>query len=158
MDDFTTDDAFLESLRADRPVEDLSTKLGQVVAGSLSQGLEVRLDRDQALEDLAVGRYTVIRAGGRIFFGMITDIALDSANPAFEKNPPEMGNEFVRQVYLGTSIFGRIHVSPMLVLDEDELDPAAGQDDSRPFRAGQHRQRRRSRLRVRGGGRRSGSG
>ncbi len=55
MDDFTTNDDFLESIRADRQVEDLSTKLGQVVAGSLSQGLEVRLDRDQALEDLRWG-------------------------------------------------------------------------------------------------------
>ena len=145
MDDFTTDDAFLESLRADAPVHPpptsprnqgeasilpppagelpMSARLGQIVAGSLSNGLEVRLDRDQALETLAVGRYTVTRAGGRIFFGMITDIALDSANPTFEKMPPDLSNDFVKQVYLGTSTFGRVHVSPMLVLDEDELVP-----------------------------------
>ncbi|MCP4166653.1 MAG: ATP-binding protein [Chloroflexi bacterium] len=123
MDDISNPDAFLEELRADQPAEDISHQLGQVIAGSLSNGLEVRLDRDQALEELAVGRYTVIRAGSRIFFGMITDIALDSANPAFEKMPPDMNDPFVREVYLGTSTFGRIHVSPMLILDEEELIP-----------------------------------
>ena len=37
-------------------------KLGVVIGGSLSEGLEVKLDRDQSLEDLAVGRYVVARA------------------------------------------------------------------------------------------------
>ncbi len=123
MDDFSHPDAFLESIRADASSEDASTRLGQVVAGSLSSGLEVRLDRDQRLEDLAVGRYVVIHGGEWLFFGMITDIALDSTNPAFEKTPPDLSNDFVRQVYLGTSTFGRAHVSPLLVLDEDERVP-----------------------------------
>lgn len=122
MDDLSNPDAFLESLRADAAA-DHSRKLGQVVAGSLSAGLEARLDRDQALEHLAVGRYVTMRAGGRIFFGMITDIALDNANPAFEKTPPALDTPFVRQVYLGTSTFGRIHISPLLLLDESDLTP-----------------------------------
>jgi len=103
--------------------EDASRRLGKVVSGALSAGLEVKLDRDRALEDLAVGRYVVIRSAGRIFFGMITDIALDSANPAFEKSPPDFSNPFLREVHLGASVFGRIHISPLLVLDEDELIP-----------------------------------
>jgi DNA helicase HerA-like ATPase len=135
MDDFPITEADLESMRADvaefAPEEDVSNRLGQVVAGSLSQGLEVRLDMDRALEELAVGRYTVIRAKGRIFFGMITDIVLDSANPAFEKTPPNLKNDFMRDVYLGTSIFGRIHISPMLVLDED---PETGEWINQPVK------------------------
>ncbi|MCO6451577.1 MAG: ATP-binding protein [Caldilineales bacterium] len=123
MDDFSNPDQFFESIRADAapsPLDDMGARLGQVISGSLSAGLEVRLDRDQALEDLAVGRYVVIRSRGRIFFGMVTDIALDNANPAFEKTPPDVGNAFLRDIYLGTSIFGRVHISPMLVLDEGE--------------------------------------
>ncbi len=104
------------------PEADASRRLGQVVAGSLSQGLEVLLDRDQRLEDLAVGRYATIHSGGRIFFGMITDIALDSANPAFEKSPPDLSIDFMRQVHLGTSLFGKVHISPMLVMDADGPD------------------------------------
>ena len=123
MDPITNPDAYLDALRADTNGVDVSNRLGQVIAGSLSQGLEVRLDRDRALEDLAVGRYVVIRGAGRLFFGMITDIALDNANPTFAKTPPDIANDFLRQVYLGTSTFGRIHITPMLMLDEDERLP-----------------------------------
>ncbi len=122
MDDLTQPDAFLESLRADQP-HDQGRTLGLIVAGSLSAGLEARLHRDQTLEELAVGRYVTMRGGGRIFFGMITDIALDSANPAFEKTPPTLDNDFVRQVYLGTSTFGRLHISPLLMLEEADHIP-----------------------------------
>jgi DNA helicase HerA-like ATPase len=114
-------DDFLQAM-AELPASDVSRRLGQVVAGALSSGLEVMLDRDQLLEALAVGRYTTIHAGGRIFFGMITDIALDHANAAFEKSPPDLSNAFMRQVHLGTSIFGKVHISPMLVMETDGPD------------------------------------
>ncbi len=123
MDDFAQPEAYLASLRAEADHTDVGARLGRVVAGSLSSGLEVRLDHDRRLEDLAVGRYVVMKAGGRLFFGMITDIALDSTHPAFEKTPPDLDNDFLRQVYLGTSAFGRLHVSPLLELDEDNRIP-----------------------------------
>ncbi len=114
---------FLRDIAASTPLQaDVSRRLGQVVAGSLSQGLEVLLDRDQTLESLAVGRYVTIHSGGRIFFGMITDIALDSANIAFEKAPPDLSHPFLRDVHLGASVFGKIHVAPMLILDENGPD------------------------------------
>ena len=116
-------DDFLKAIaEPTTPAADASRRLGQVVAGSLSQGLETLLDRDQPLEALAVGRYVTIHAGGRIFFGMITDIALDSANAAFEKSPPDLSLDFMRQVHLGTSIFGKVHISPMLVMDAEGPD------------------------------------
>ncbi len=116
-------DAYLSALRHTGPADETARHLGQVVAGALSSGLDVRLDRDRALEDLAVGRYVVIRVGQRLFFGMITDITLDSTNPAFEKTPPDLSSEFLRQVYLGTSTFGLVHVTPMLLLNLDDLKP-----------------------------------
>ena len=36
-------------------------RLGVVVGGSLSKGLDVKLDRETVIEDLAVGRYVVVR-------------------------------------------------------------------------------------------------
>jgi len=48
-------------------------RLGLVVAGSLSKGLEARLDAEVSVEDMAVGRYVVIDGRQRKFFGMITD-------------------------------------------------------------------------------------
>ena len=69
-----------------RPSE---TPLGMVVGGSLSEGLTVKLDPRLTIEKLAVGRYVVIQGKtGRRFFGLITDIALDAANPDLVRRPP----------------------------------------------------------------------
>ncbi len=119
MDDYTNPDTFFASLREADDADDTSRNLGQVVAGSLSSGLEVRLDRDRALEDLAVGRYVVIDSRNRLFFGMITDITLDNTNPAFAKTPPDLSDPLLREVYLGTSTFGLVHVTPMLLINMD---------------------------------------
>ena len=103
----------------------LTTPLGIVVGGSLSQGLDVKLDpRTAVLEHLAVGRYVVVHgATGRRFFGMVTDILLDSANPELAKRPPDASAEFMLDIYRGTAAFGVMHVSPMLVIDDDSGEP-----------------------------------
>ncbi len=96
----------------------LQRRLGIVVGGSLSQGLNVKLDRSAVVEGMAVGRYVVVHGQtGRRFFSIITNVALDSTNPVIEKAPPDTSDEFLARVYQGTSTFGRLEVSPMLVLD-----------------------------------------
>jgi hypothetical protein len=95
-----------------------------VVGGSLSQGLEVKLDPRTQIEGLAVGRYVVIRGRtGRRFFSLINDVALDAVNPLIEKTPPDVEDPFIARVHRGTSIFGRIHVAPMLTLDKNAEEP-----------------------------------
>jgi len=99
-------------------------RLGIVVSGSLSKGLSVKLDRSAVVEGMAVGRYVVVRGRtGRRFFSIITDVALDATNPVIEKTPPDTSDDFLAQVYQGTSTFGRLEVSPMLVLDRDSEEP-----------------------------------
>ncbi|HIC89238.1 MAG TPA: ATP-binding protein [Anaerolineae bacterium] len=98
-------------------------RLGFVVGGSLTKGLDVKLDREQPIEELAVGRYVVAHSGRYRFFSMITDVVLDSTNPMFEKTPPDLSNDFLRQVHMGTTAFGRVHLSPMLMLEEGEMEP-----------------------------------
>jgi uncharacterized protein len=99
-------------------------RLGIVVGGSLSKGLDVKLDRNTVIEGLAVGRYVVVRGQtGRRFFSLITDVQLDTLNPLIEKAPPEPSDAFLSRVYQGTAVFGRIHVAPMLVLDAEGGEP-----------------------------------
>jgi DNA helicase HerA-like ATPase len=99
-------------------------RLGIVVAGSLSKGLDIKLDRTAVVEGMAVGRYVVIMGQtDRRFFSIITDIALDAANPAIEKTPPDTSDPFLARVYQGTSTFGRLEVAPMLVLERDSQEP-----------------------------------
>jgi DNA helicase HerA-like ATPase len=98
-------------------------RLGVVVGGSLSKGLDVKLDRDTEIEDLAVGRYVVIRGKHKRFFCMITDVVLDSTNPSIRSDPPDLSDPFLRDIYVGTAAFGTIHVSPMLSISEEDNEP-----------------------------------
>jgi hypothetical protein len=103
-----------------------NTPMGIVVGGSLSSGLEVKINSKLSIERLAVGRYVVVEGrSGRRFFGLITDISLGSINPDMQRRPPDTSEEFVTQVYSSEIAFGSIHVSPMLMIDEgdDELRP-----------------------------------
>jgi len=98
--------------------------LGIVVGGSLSSGLEIKLDSRLSIEKLAVGRYVVIKGrSGRRFFGLITDIALGSTNPDLARRPPDTTDDFVAEIYSGEVAFGTIHVSPMLVIDDASGEP-----------------------------------
>ncbi|MCC7448244.1 MAG: ATP-binding protein [Anaerolineae bacterium] len=98
-------------------------RLGVVVGGSLSKGLDVKLDRETEIEDLAVGRYVVVRGKHKRFFCMVTDIVLDSTNPAIRSDPPDLSDPFLREVYVGTAAFGTVHVAPMLSISSEDNEP-----------------------------------
>lgn len=111
LDDWISGDAEAITLQG--------TKLGVVVGGSLSKGLEVKLDQHTQIEDLAVGRYVVVRGTRKRFFCMLTDITLDNTNPAIKSDPPDLSDPFLREIYAGTAAFGTINVVPMLTIDGD---------------------------------------
>ena len=114
-------DAFLGSRPA--PPQPLQ-RLGIVVGGSLSKGLDVKLDQGTVIEGLAVGRYVVVHGQtGRRFFSIVTDVQLDTLNPLIEKSPPDTSDSFLNRVYQGTVVFGRVHISPMLMLEKDGSEP-----------------------------------
>jgi uncharacterized protein len=103
-------------------------RLGMVVGGSLSEGLDVKLGvgikPGGIIEDMAVGRYVVIEgATGRRFFSIVTDITLDSNNPDLAKSPPDPDDEFTANIYASELAFGRLQVSPMLLLEEGSDTP-----------------------------------
>ncbi|HUN07344.1 MAG TPA: ATP-binding protein [Aggregatilineales bacterium] len=107
-------------------------RLGVVVGGSLSKGLVVKLDRGIAVEDLAVGRYVVVRVPDdddpektkARFFCMLTDIVLNNTNPAIQAHPPELANDpFLRDIYIGTAAYGTVTVTPMLSIEDDQPRP-----------------------------------
>ena len=99
--------------------------LGVVVSGSLGKGLEAKLAPDKVIEGLAVGRYVVVHGQtGRRFFGMVTDVALESRHQEIEQSPPEDPDGFLARVYRGTLTYGRMHITPMLVVQDDQVKPA----------------------------------
>jgi hypothetical protein len=100
--------------------------LGIVVSGSLSKGVEVKLDSTTSVEDIAVGRYVTIEGEKGRFLGMITDVALDAIDPRLMMMPPEVSDPFIAEVLAGTSIFGRMHVRPELALGGDAFSLLEG--------------------------------
>jgi uncharacterized protein len=105
------------------PAFDETGYLGVVVGGSLSKGLIVRLEAAQSIEELAVGRYVVVHGQEKRFFCMLTDVELNTTNPAIQNDPPDMSDPFMREVYSGTVAYGTLYVAPMLSFDEDKPKP-----------------------------------
>ncbi|MCB0257106.1 MAG: DUF87 domain-containing protein, partial [Anaerolineae bacterium] len=123
--DFDADFDALPSASAEKGLAPMpaTQRLGMVISGSLSRGLEVRLDRRVSTEELAVGSYAVIRGQQKRFFSMITDVLLGTASDDLLLSPPDLSDPFLREVHVGTSTFGIVHLTPMLALEDGEPRP-----------------------------------
>ncbi|MDD5313149.1 MAG: ATP-binding protein [Dehalococcoidia bacterium] len=93
--------------------------LGKVIAGSLAQGVHVKLDPVRSVEDIAVGRYVAISGQKKRFFGMITDVSLEAVDPRALIMPPDISDPFIARVVSGTTTYGNISVLPMLTIGSD---------------------------------------
>ncbi|WP_448526329.1 helicase HerA domain-containing protein [Parathermosynechococcus lividus] len=98
------------------------TQLGIVVQGSLSQGLEVRLSGDVAVEELRVGQFLVVQGRRNRFFCLLTDVVLDTANPRILLNPPALDDTFLQEVLAGTGTFATLTLAPMLMIGDAGSD------------------------------------
>jgi len=123
-------------------------KLGIVVSGSLTRGVDVRLDSSVSIEEMAVGRYVTIEGGKRRFFGMITDISLEVTDQRMVQAPPDISDPFMAEVLTGTSTYGRLHVLPQPVKtvpghfsmvrssSQQDVETVFGGEDARKFYIG----------------------
>ena len=99
-------------------------RLGMVVAGSLTEGVEVRLEPGVSTEEIKVGTFVSVQGERMRFLGVITDISLGATDPALRSNPPDVSDPYVARVISGTTAFGAITVEPMLALDVEGPQPA----------------------------------
>lgn len=100
--------------------------LGIIIQGSLSAGLEMRLDSEQSVEDLRVGRFVVVEGANSRFFSMLTDVELSAANPSILLNPPRT-DAFLMSVLSGVTTFGTVKLQPMLMLEQGLNELAASE-------------------------------
>lgn len=93
-------------------------KIGIVASGSLSEGLEVKLDSPVSIEEVAVGRYVTIEGEKKRFFGLITDVKLKSLDQSLIHTSPDLSkSRFHREVISGTAVYGVVNVLPLLTID-----------------------------------------
>lgn len=106
--------------------------LGQVVGGSLSQGVEIRMGSQGpiSVEDIKVGSFVTIQGSRQRFFGVVTDIELGSSDPRLKHTPPEVDDPFIAQVISGTVAYGTISVLPNLT-----MPTVAGENQDGPVAA-----------------------
>ncbi|HEX75112.1 MAG TPA: ATP-binding protein [Dehalococcoidia bacterium] len=105
---------------------DERTRLGAIVSGSLTRGVEVKLDASVSVEDMAVGRYVAIEGEKRRFFGMITDVSLEAIDSRVTITPPDISDPFIAQVVAGTTTYGKLRVLPMLTIGSDAVSILEG--------------------------------
>src|SRR5215218_10879887 len=91
-------------------------ELGVVVRGSLSKGLEVKLDPNRSIEELRAGRFVVVEGRFYDYFSMITDIALGATNAEVLDTPPDRDDTMMQAILAGTSTFGTVSLRPMIQL------------------------------------------
>ena len=102
--------------------------LGMVIEGSVSNGVEVRLDPGVSVEQIKVGTFVTLQGSDNRFFGVVTDIGLGSTDPRMKYIPLPSDDPFVIQALQGTVAFGTVSVLPQLTLPDvvgDEQGPTA---------------------------------
>ena len=113
------------------PVSVPAPPLGVVVGGSLTRGLEVRLDAGQAAQ---LGQYAMAPIGsGAHLLGMVTDVVLKSVDSGPTVWPPVEGDApLLREVLQDTGVYTALAVDPYLEL------PASGDEPVRARRLPSH--------------------
>ena len=98
--------------------------LGVITAGSLVKGLQARIRTLRPLEEIQTGQFVVIEGKGVRFFGLLTDITLNSTSASILLDPPDDDTPaLVKEVLHGVYTFGDAHIQPSLALNPAETDP-----------------------------------
>ncbi len=96
--------------------------LGNIIRGSLLEGLEMKLSPDVPLEHIKAGKFLVVSGEQYDFFSIITDLRLAATNEQLLSNPPNFSNELLREVISGTGTYSVVSLRPMLMLERAARD------------------------------------
>jgi DNA helicase HerA-like ATPase len=115
--------------------------LGVVINGSLTHGIDVKLDGSASVEDMAVGRYVTIHGLKRRFFGMITDVTLGVVDEQINVTPSDASDPFLKEVLSGIgSGDGPLpvktiptHFSTVEEASQRDVETVFGGEDERKF-------------------------
>ncbi len=100
-------------------------RLGIVVGGSLSRGLDVRLDAVEAVEEAKVGTFVTAHGAANRFFGIVTDLRLDTSDSRLAAAIATGGAELA-EALSGTTAYSTATFTPMLTtgITDDAPQPA----------------------------------
>ncbi len=105
--------------------------IGVITKGSLVEGLDMKLDSAQNVEDMKAGKFVVIEGDKNDFFSMVTDMRLDANNQEVLLHPPGREDDILRKVLAGTTTYNIVSLRPMLMMPKGAVDD----DGPRPVKA-----------------------
>jgi DNA helicase HerA-like ATPase len=105
-------------------------QIGVITQGSLTEGVEMKLNPERSVEDVKAGKFVVIEGFKNEFFSMITDMSLDATNPEILLYPPHDGDQLLHSVLNGSSTYVTVSLRPMLMLQKGE----EVEDETRPVK------------------------
>ena len=88
--------------------------LGLVIGGSLNQGVEVLLDSEADIESIGGGQPVVIQGRNMRFFGIITDITLQSTDQSIKTNPPDLSDPVIASIASKAAMYATIQVLSLI--------------------------------------------
>jgi DNA helicase HerA-like ATPase len=94
------------------------TQLGHILAGSLVEGLVMRLDSGYELESVKTGKFVSVKGKEYTFFSLITDLELEVTNPDILLFPPQEDEDLLKKVLSKRDIYAKVQLRPMLMLDK----------------------------------------
>lgn len=97
--------------------------IGQIITGSFSKGLLVKLDTKFNVEEIKVGKFVLIYGEKTKYFSMVTDIHLETSNQKLFNFTPSNNDDFIKEVLKGTSTYSLAHVTPYLTVDIKNKTP-----------------------------------
>ena len=109
--------------------------MGMVVGGSLSRGVEVRLDASFPVEQVKVGGFVTIQGQARRFFGIVSDVTLETSDSSLRAAPPDASDTFATSVISGAGAYAVVNVLPQLTLGGDPLAIIEGPQPARSIPA-----------------------
>ena len=97
--------------------------LGKIIGGSLSHGLDMRLEPHISMESVKVGQYVTVDGEQTRFFCVVSDLRLEATDAALASSPPDLSNPLVAEVLRGTGTYGVVHLAPTLTYGASGAQP-----------------------------------
>lgn len=94
--------------------------LGIITAGSLTEGMTMRVSSETALESLKTGKFVSIAGIDYTFFSLITDLQLQITHPDIMLYPPTEKESLLMNLLRKKSIFATAQLRPMIMLDKND--------------------------------------
>ncbi len=92
-------------------------KIGHILAGSLVEGLTMRLDAACSLDDIKTGKFVCIDGDAYRFFSLITDVSLHVTHPDILVFPPSDDEQMLSRILKKKDTYAHVMLRPMLMLD-----------------------------------------